>query len=432
VYSVKNFIVILGKDQLKTLKRKSAQQVTVHVKSESEGEEEVVTRAASPPKKRPRISKAGPASPPISNEEPTPGPSSLIFDIPALIVKEEEVTEDDEEDKGPSKRRRTLTEVKTSRKKKGVKTTAKRGEKISLKSKKKPKDGNDMTRTTKKAKGKEDDDMDADQNSAQNESAQPFISSGTFQDESSDDGGDVEIIEVKQEPSSTLVYEVIQIDDEDHDQDVDEDDYIKAPSSLVQDLNAILKEMEIPDEEYDTALDFMKTLETQLAKELPSCRLIWFRNWYLKLKSMTPLDELVFFLDGRSELKEFNRINLPYKNYIYHVMFFYNSTLSGIFENLESADVKVRRNMPWTTKKKINTAISNLTTGQLGISASSKADEVRFGLECCQYLYCSKNGFTLRLLLGACRLPQIQACRLMAYFCSFDRRIKPLLAVIRY
>jgi len=83
-----------------------------------------------------------------------------------------------------------------------------------------------------------------------------------------------------------------------------------------------------------------------------------------------------------------------------------------------------------TTKKEMNTAFSNLETGQLGISALSKADKKRF--KCRRDLYCSKNGFTFRLQSKPNLLPQIQACRLMTYLCTFDRRIKPLLAVIRY
>jgi len=79
----------------------------------------------------------------------------------------------------------------------------------------------------------------------------------------------------------------------------------KNPSSAVQDLDTICNEMAIPDEDYETALDFLKSFETLLAKhkQLPSCRVILFRNWYLKLKNTTSLNEVIFFLDYQGELK---------------------------------------------------------------------------------------------------------------------------------
>jgi len=75
-----------------------------------------------------------------------------------------------------------------------------------------------------------------------------------------------------------------------------------STSLLVNDYNFILQAMEIPDEEYKTARKFKFTLQTLLAKQFPSCKLIWYRNWYLKLRNTTPLNEMLFYFDTQSKV----------------------------------------------------------------------------------------------------------------------------------
>jgi len=81
----------------------------------------------------------------------------------------------------------------------------------------------------------------------------------------------------------------------------------KTPSSpswtsLIQDYNSIRNMMEIPDEEYQTALQFLETLQTLL----PSCQLVLYRDWYLKLKSTTRLNVLTIFADHSRKKIIFN------------------------------------------------------------------------------------------------------------------------------
>jgi len=73
-------------------------------------------------------------------------------------------------------------------------------------------------------------------------------------------------------------------------------------SRLVNDYNFIRQSMEIPDKEYKNAREFKSTIQTSLAKRFPSGKLIWYRNWYLKLRNTTPINEIVLYFDTQSNL----------------------------------------------------------------------------------------------------------------------------------
>jgi len=99
------------------------------------------------------------------------------------------------------------------------------------------------------------------------------------------------------------------MDDEEDDIEVEIEHYdIEAASALVQDLVTISRAMKIPDEEYEAAESFFHALETLLARDLPSCRLTWFCNWYLRLKSTMPLNDLMFFLECVNQQSEFRTL----------------------------------------------------------------------------------------------------------------------------
>jgi len=76
----------------------------------------------------------------------------------------------------------------------------------------------------------------------------------------------------------------------------------ESGSLLVKDYNFICQQMEITDEDYKIGCQLMTTLQTLLAKQFPSCKLIWYRNWYLKLRNTTPLNEMIIYVDHQGEL----------------------------------------------------------------------------------------------------------------------------------
>jgi len=72
-----------------------------------------------------------------------------------------------------------------------------------------------------------------------------------------------------------------------------EEVYQSSSTSMVDDYNLIQDKMEIPKDEYKRALQFLERIQSLI----PKCQLVWYRNWYLKLRSTTHLDELLIFVD---------------------------------------------------------------------------------------------------------------------------------------
>ncbi|CAL8140282.1 unnamed protein product [Orchesella dallaii] len=168
---------------------------------------------------------------------------------------------------------------------------------------------------------------------------------------------------------------------------------------LFSQYDLICQEIEIPDEEFNAALKFLKMLQIELTKKFPSCQVVWFRNWYLKLKSTSATNELSFFVDQEGN----------YGNHITDIRTDY-------------------KQFPPMGKGKPNELF--LTFPHLNITAVT--DKI---YKATDNFVCQTNGLTLTLCMVAVPsifLPEVQACRLAAYFCSFDSRVKPLLTVIRY
>jgi len=98
-------------------------------------------------------------------------------------------------------------------------------------------------------------------------------------------------------------------------------------TSLVRQYNAIRQVVEIPDEEFKTAMNFLETLQTLLADQFPSCQLICYRNWYLQLRNTTQHNELLFFLDHKGKLAN---------NFRYKYLFFINILIYSSYGLLRS------------------------------------------------------------------------------------------------
>jgi len=71
------------------------------------------------------------------------------------------------------------------------------------------------------------------------------------------------------------------------------------------------------------------------------------------------------------------------------------------------------------------------TAKSVGITAINKAERLMLGLR--RHLFrCKKEEIIFKIVAHPSALPEVQACRLVQYLCSFDPQIKPLLTVIRY
>ncbi|ODM91436.1 Poly(A) RNA polymerase cid13, partial [Orchesella cincta] len=180
----------------------------------------------------------------------------------------------------------------------------------------------------------------------------------------------------------------------------------ESAQSLMAQFKAICQAMEIPDDEYETALQLTEELQKQLRfKYFAGCKLIWFRNWFLKLQNTSSLNELVFFLDEK-----------------------------GMFENGSNDDTKsdLEHCPPLKTGTVNHVLLSH--SRNLGLRKLTKqicptlyADKTRLSFQCRKYDFLFsvvKNSSIV--------LPELQTCRLLSYLCSFDPRVKPLLTVIRY
>jgi len=67
-------------------------------------------------------------------------------------------------------------------------------------------------------------------------------------------------------------------------------------SALVSQFNEICHEVEIPDEQYNFALELMGKLEQIFRWTHPSCNVYFLRHYYLKLRTVGG-DQLMFYLD---------------------------------------------------------------------------------------------------------------------------------------
>ncbi|ODM90849.1 Poly(A) RNA polymerase cid13 [Orchesella cincta] len=179
---------------------------------------------------------------------------------------------------------------------------------------------------------------------------------------------------------------------------------------LVDHYHSIRQEIEIPDDEYKTAQEFLKMFENLLSEQFSLCKLIWYRNWYLKLKNPSSAqNDLVFFLDSKG--------------------IYATCSASGTGENGPNVIVDVKKKVIeqafFRTELAHSLRIQKLITKSLCPEAHSDCHPQTF--------YCKEHNFVLSILsTPALVLPEIQACRLLSYLCTFDPRVKPLLTLIRY
>ncbi|CAL8143355.1 unnamed protein product [Orchesella dallaii] len=171
---------------------------------------------------------------------------------------------------------------------------------------------------------------------------------------------------------------------------------------------AIHRTMEIPDDAYEECMYFLKTVQNILAQEFPGCQLILFRNWYLKLRNTTPINELLFYLDHQGIYKEGSN---------------------------GCTGVQIRLSKCPPMSRQVKHILTSSPEGKrIGITVSSKSGQFP-GLtaeEGRQNFYCHSNGIPFGVVSKPTKLPEIQMNRLLSYFYSFDPRVKPLLVVIRY
>ncbi|CAL8140296.1 unnamed protein product [Orchesella dallaii] len=171
----------------------------------------------------------------------------------------------------------------------------------------------------------------------------------------------------------------------------------KPTKLLSTQYDLICQEIEISDEDFKTAQKFLQTLQTHVAKTFPGCQLVWFRNYYLKLKSTSSTDELTFFIDQKGLYGKHTTDTEASSNEFPAIS---NEKAVQIFSTIPRLDITK------TLKQ----------TGQLRRNFFCRTNNLKFSLVTVPFIM----------------LPEIQACRLVSYFCSLDPRVKPLLTVIRY
>ncbi|CAL8143357.1 unnamed protein product [Orchesella dallaii] len=179
--------------------------------------------------------------------------------------------------------------------------------------------------------------------------------------------------------------------------------------SLETHYDAIRRTMKIPDDEYKIGMDFLDTLRNMLSQEFPGCQLILFRNWYLKQRNTNSLNELLFFVDHQGICKQ---------------------------GPTGCADVQISLNRFPPLGRQVKNILTSSPKGKrLGITETNEIKQRFPGLMaegCRRNFYCKANGLLFSVVSQPIKLPEIQMCRLVSYFCSFDARVKPLLIVIRY
>ncbi|CAL8143365.1 unnamed protein product [Orchesella dallaii] len=173
----------------------------------------------------------------------------------------------------------------------------------------------------------------------------------------------------------------------------------EPPQSLSTQYDLICQEIEITDEDYKTADTFLHKVYTHVVKTFPSCQIVWFRNYYLKLKSTSSSEDLTFFIDQK-----------------------------GLYGKHEADTVASSYGFPAISKEKLDQLIFNIPNLKIS-SVLTQGNGNQGGRQ----FICRSNNLKFTLVsIPFVMLPEIQACRLVDYFCLFDPRVKPLLTVIRY
>jgi len=100
------------------------------------------------------------------------------------------------------------------------------------------------------------------------------------------------------------------------------------------------------------------------------------------------------------------------------------------------ADIKLDLGTHVPIKKPLSAALicgsgKHLAITRLGLSHKKRLDLTKYR-ENRQYYKSQANGLIFSPEGYLHELPEVQACRLISYLCSFDPRVKPLLTVIRY
>ncbi|CAL8140286.1 unnamed protein product [Orchesella dallaii] len=171
---------------------------------------------------------------------------------------------------------------------------------------------------------------------------------------------------------------------------------MESAQFLSTQYDAVCQEIKISDEEFSTAQKFVETLQNAFAKKYPACQIVWYRNWFLKLKSNTT-NELLCFVDQKG---------------------IYGKQSTDIFANFAS--------FPSLDNGKYSEMFLNIP--HLKISEITD-NNYKWG----EYFLCEANGIIFNIApVPHSKISESQTCRLLAYLCSFDQRLKPLLTVIRY
>ncbi|CAL8140288.1 unnamed protein product [Orchesella dallaii] len=171
---------------------------------------------------------------------------------------------------------------------------------------------------------------------------------------------------------------------------------MESAQFLSTQYDAVCQEIEISDEEFRTAQNFVETLQNAFAKKYPACQIVWYRNWFLKLKSNTT-NELLCFVDQKG---------------------IYGKQSTDIFANFAS--------FPYLENGRFSEMFLNIP--DLKISEITD-NNYKWG----EYFLCEANGLIFNIAPAPhSKIPESQTCRLLAYLCSCDLRLKPLLTVIRY
>ncbi|CAL8143361.1 unnamed protein product [Orchesella dallaii] len=177
----------------------------------------------------------------------------------------------------------------------------------------------------------------------------------------------------------------------------------RSPNLYRQQFDAILSEIEIPDEEYQQALDVMEKCERIFAKEFPACKFYMFRHWYLKLRN-NGTNELLFYVD-------------------------FDGALDGSHPHKTLYD----RDQPFKLQQE---QVENLFTSKAGrkilpgveLVQNRQADHEPRAF---QFLH-TPSGLKFSIAGDSHFRTEAQTCRLVKFLLDSDNRARPLLTLIFY
>ncbi|CAL8124433.1 unnamed protein product [Orchesella dallaii] len=168
---------------------------------------------------------------------------------------------------------------------------------------------------------------------------------------------------------------------------------VVGSDGLVAQFNEIRREVEIPDDQYNMALDIIKKLEHIFKPRLPRCKLYMMRHWYVKMKN-NGSNHLILFVDDIDEFSGNQRTN------------------------------EIRRVRSVELKEILLTTDSQtkLPCTHIGTDIEGKIEG----------FYNQQTGMKFFITANPFLIAETQGCRLLRYMCTYDPRAVPFFTLINF